>query len=177
MDSIWEDGIISLQYADNTMVFWKHDYESGCHLKWLMSCFEQLANMKINFNKSDLISVNLDEGQTHQYAKIFCCKLGSFPFKYLGVPVHHDKLRRHDIQPVVDKVINRTPGWQGRLMSYAAILALLKACLASIPLYLMSVIRFPKWAIEMINSQMANFFEDDLGEKHKYHLSNWPSIS
>jgi hypothetical protein len=142
-----------------------------------MSCFEQLAGMKINFNKNDMISVNLEEGETHQYAKIFCCKLGSFPFKYLGVPLHHDKLRRQDIQHVVDKVINRIRGWQGRLKSYAARLALLKVCLASIPVYLMSVIRFSKWAIEMINSQMANFFWDDLGEKHKYHLSNRPSIS
>jgi hypothetical protein len=57
-------------------------------------------------------------------------------------------------------------------MSYVARLALLKACLASIPLYLMSVIKFSKWAIEVINSQTTNFFWDDLGDKHKYHLSN-----
>jgi hypothetical protein len=43
-------------------------------------------------------------------------------------------------------------------MSYSAKLTLLKACLASIPIYLMSVIRFPKWAIKVINSHMSNFF-------------------
>jgi hypothetical protein len=46
--------------------------------------------------------------------------LGNFPFKYLGVPLHYEKLRREDIQPVVDKVIDRIPDWQGRLLSYAA---------------------------------------------------------
>jgi hypothetical protein len=35
---------------------------------------------------------------------------------------------------------------------------LLKACLTNIPIYLMSLIRFPKWAIEIINSHMAKFF-------------------
>jgi hypothetical protein len=58
-------------------------------------------------------------------------------------------------------MINRIPGWKGRLLSYSARLTLLKACLASISIYLMSVIKFPKWAIEIINSHMANFFWDD----------------
>jgi hypothetical protein len=68
----------------------------------------------------------------------------SFPFKYLGVPLHYEKLRREDIQYIVDKIIKRIAGWKGRLMSYGARLLLLKACLASIPIYLMFVIKFPK---------------------------------
>jgi hypothetical protein len=46
-------------------------------------------------------------------------------------------------------------------MFYSARLTLLKACLASIPIYLMSVIKFSKWALQAINLQMANFFWDD----------------
>jgi hypothetical protein len=45
-------------------------------------------------------------------------------------------------------------------------LALFKACLATILIYLLSVIKFPKWVIEAINSHMA-----------KYHLSNWASLT
>jgi hypothetical protein len=104
-----------------------------------------------------MVPVNLTEDETNQYSRIFCCKVGSFPFKYLGVPLHYEKLRREDVQPVVDKVINRIMGWKGRLLSYGAKLVLLKTCLASIPIYLMSLIRFRKWAIEAINSQMAIF--------------------
>jgi hypothetical protein len=44
--------------------------------------------MKINYNKSDLTPVNLEEEETQEYAKIFCCKIGAFPFRYLGVPLH-----------------------------------------------------------------------------------------
>jgi hypothetical protein len=78
-----------------------------------------------------------------------------FPFKYLEVPLHYDKLRKEDTQPLVDKIIIRVARWKGRLLSYGARLALLRACLAIIPIYLMSVIKFPKWAIEAINSHMA----------------------
>ena len=101
--------------------------------------------------------LGLDEERSIQYARLFCCKVDSFPFTYLGVPLHHSKLRRVDIQPVVDKVIKRIAGWKGKLLSYGGKLTLLKSCLTSIPTYLMSIIKFPKWAIESINSQMAHF--------------------
>jgi hypothetical protein len=96
----------------------------------------------------------------------------AFPFRYLGVPLHHDKLKREDIQHIVDKIINRIPRWQGKLLSHAAQHALLKACLASIPIYLMSVIKFPKWAIEAINFQMEKFFLNDQQDSCGYHLAN-----
>jgi hypothetical protein len=41
----------------------------------------------------------------------------------------------------------------------------------------MSVIKFPKWAIEAINSHMANFFSDNTRDKHRYHLSNRYSLA
>jgi hypothetical protein len=96
--------------------------------------------------------MNLEEEEIHDYARIFCCKIGSFPFKYLGVPLYFEKLRREDLQPIVDKVMKRITGWKGRLLSYGARLTLLKACLANIPIYLMSIIKFPNWAIKAINT-------------------------
>jgi hypothetical protein len=57
-------------------------------------------------------------------------------------------------------------------LSYGARLILLKACLASIPIYLISIIKFPKWAIKAINSQMEIFFWNGHGNSHKYHLAN-----
>ena len=86
-------------------------------------------------------------------------------------------LKREDIQPVVDKLIKRIAGWKGKLLSIAGKLTLLKSCLASIPIYLLSVIKFPKCAIENINSHMTNFLWNDQEGKHKYHLSNFQSLA
>ena len=74
-------------------------------------------------------------------------------------------------------MMNRIAGWKGRLLSSAGKLTLLKSCLASIPIYLLSVIKFPKWAIENINSHMANFLWNDQEGNHKYHLANFQSLA
>jgi hypothetical protein len=89
MESMCPEGVINLQYVDDTLLFMKHDLNAACHLKWLMLCFEKLSGMKINYNKSDMTAINLEEDETQDYVKIFCCKVSLFPFKYLGVPLHH----------------------------------------------------------------------------------------
>lgn len=39
-------------------------------------------------------------------------------------------------------------GWRGKLLSYAVKITLFKACLASIPIYLLSFFKFPKWVVD-----------------------------
>lgn len=133
--------------------------------------------MRINFHKSEIVPLNLDQEEAHRVAHIFSCPLGSFPIKYLGVPLHYDNLSREDIQPLVDKILKKVAGWKGRLLSLAARAMLLKTCLASILVYLLSFIKFPKWAIKILNTHMSNYLWNDSVECHKYHLANWELVS
>jgi hypothetical protein len=103
-------------------------------LKFLMIFFEKLSDMRINYHKIDITPINLNEEETQLYVKILCCKIGSFPFIYFGVPLHHKKFKWEDIQPIVDKIMKRIMGWKGKLLSYGARVTLLKTCLASIPI-------------------------------------------
>ena len=152
-----DGGIIGLQYADDTILFSENDLDKARHFKWLLACFKNLYGMKINYEKSDVMAIGLSE-ECKQYTRHFYCKLGTFPFKYMGIPLHYAKLRRKDIQSVIDKIVKRIAGWKGKLLSYGGRLTLLKACLSSIPVYTMYVIKFPKWALQATNSQMPHFF-------------------
>jgi hypothetical protein len=69
--------MIILHYADGTLLFLAHDTRSACHVKRLMACFEKIYGMKINYHKSDLTQVNLEE-EIQSYAKIFVAGLLSF---------------------------------------------------------------------------------------------------
>jgi hypothetical protein len=89
--SSYPEGVLSLQYANDTLIFLSHNVMTACHLKWLMTCFEKMSGMRINFHKSNLTPVNLEEEETKNYVQIFCCKIGTFPFTYLGVPLHYEK--------------------------------------------------------------------------------------
>jgi hypothetical protein len=47
----------------------------------------------------------------------------------------------------------------------------------TIPVYLVSFFKFPKWALDIINSHMANCLWDDYEGHGKIHLANWKLIS
>jgi len=170
-------GVVSLQYADDTILFSTNDEQSLRNLKCTLVWFEKISGMRINYHKSELIPLNLEEDETHRIAHIFHCPVGSFPIKYLGIPLHFDKLRREDVQPLVDKILRKIASWKGKLLSHAARVVLIKTCLASIPVYLLSFIKFPKWAIKTLNTHLANCLWNDSDGHHKYHLVNWDTMS
>jgi hypothetical protein len=111
--------VISLQYADDTILFSSIDKPLLENLKNTLTLFEQISGMRINFHKSELTPINLKDSQTHDIAHVFSFPVGSFPIKYLGVPLHFEKLKRENIQPLVDKIMQKISGWKGRLLSYA----------------------------------------------------------
>lgn len=71
------NGVAILQYADDTIIFLKHDFDGALQLKLLLYLFEMLAGLKINFNKSEIIMINDEENWGQTYAEMFV-KLGFF---------------------------------------------------------------------------------------------------
>jgi hypothetical protein len=78
---------------------------------------------------------------------------------------------------VIDKLLKRVAGWKGRLLAYSSRLELIKTCLTSIPVYLLSFIKFPKWAIKLIESHMAHCLWNNTSECHRYHLAVWQHVN
>jgi hypothetical protein len=68
--------------------------ESARNLKWILTCFEMMSGMRINYNKSELVPINpVGNEESQRFADIFGCPVGNFPIKYLGIPLHYHKLK------------------------------------------------------------------------------------
>jgi hypothetical protein len=172
-DNLVSGGVVSLQFADDTILIMDKCVEKAKNLKWILNYFELMSGMRVNYHKSEVVPINIEQKEdVERFARIFGCPVGEFPIKYLGIPLHHSKLRREDLQPLVDKIIKRIAGWRGKLLTQAGRLILIKSCLASIPVYLLSFFKFPRWAIDLLNSHMANCFWDDYEGHKKMHLAN-----
>jgi hypothetical protein len=83
-----DDGVAIIQYADDTIFMFEDDFESARNLKLILCIFEQLTGLKIKLNKSEVSCFGKATDSIDVYARIFTCKVGMFPFWYLGVPMH-----------------------------------------------------------------------------------------
>jgi hypothetical protein len=108
--------------------------------------------MKINYHKSELVAINMELEELTPFLGIFQCIAGKFPIKYLGPPLHFSKLKREDLQPLVDNLLNRMAGWRGKLLSSEAKRILIQTVLSSIHVYMLFFFKFPKWALDLINT-------------------------
>ena len=79
-----DGGLSILQYADDTILFMDHDLEKARNMKLLLSAFEQVSGLKINFHKSELFCFGNAQDHHDQYG-LFGCKSGDFPIRYLGI--------------------------------------------------------------------------------------------
>ena len=63
------DGALSiLQYVDDTILFMEHDLDKAMNMKLILSAFEQLSGLKINFHKSELFCFGEAQDFATQYA-------------------------------------------------------------------------------------------------------------
>jgi hypothetical protein len=70
------------------------------NMKLLLYMYEQMAGLKINFAKSEVLTINGCDELEIQYAEIFNCQTGSFRIKYLGVPDSPSRLHVIDWEPL-----------------------------------------------------------------------------
>jgi hypothetical protein len=87
-----DGGISILQYADDTILFMENDVEQATNMKLLLCAFKQLSGLKINFHKSEVFCYGEARERERSYIELFSCSLGQYPFRYLGIPMHHKKI-------------------------------------------------------------------------------------
>lgn len=83
------------------------------NLKFLLTCFEAMSRLKINFDKSEAMVLGCDREDQLRAAHMMNCKLRSLPIKYLGMLVSNKVVRVEDFDLVVDKVAGRVEPSQG----------------------------------------------------------------
>jgi len=68
-----DDGTSILQYADDTIIFLEHSFEEAKTMKLVLTTFEQLSGLKINYHKSELFCFGEATAAQQEYVNIFGC--------------------------------------------------------------------------------------------------------
>ncbi|KAB2063727.1 hypothetical protein ES319_A10G237100v1 [Gossypium barbadense] len=111
--------------------------------KYILRYFELFSGLSINFGKSCLVGFCVDEEFLSRMAAICKCKIGVFPFNYLGIPLGADPRKISSWNGIVDRVERKLSGWKSRSLSWAGRVVLINSVLLSLPIYFMSLFQAP----------------------------------
>lgn len=131
-----EGDVVVLQYADDTILLFQDDLEQARNLKRILGMFEIMSGLKVNFHKSEVVCVWMEEERIKLFQEIFTCGRGKFPIKYLGIPVDEKMLKTEIGICWWGGWKKRMGGWLGRLLNIAGRTSLVNSSLSSLALYM-----------------------------------------
>jgi len=114
--------------------------------------FVEMSGLKVNFNKSMLVGVNISVSWLAEATSILHCKVGKVPFVYLGLSIGGNPRRLAFWDPVIISIKSRLFGWKSRFLSFGGRLTLLKSVLTSLLVYALSFLKAPSGIISSIES-------------------------
>jgi hypothetical protein len=132
-----------LQFADDTIIVGEGNWNNLWSIKTVLRSFEIVSGLKVNFFKSKLYGINLDESFLGAAACFLHCGVDSIPFRFLGIPVGANPRRKATWSPILEIMRKRLSIWNGRHLSIGGRVTLINSVLSSLPLYFFSFYKAP----------------------------------
>ena len=119
MDNAYEQGVIQgftvgrdaihvshLQFADDSLFLL--DAKSNLrNVKCILKFFSVCLGLNINMEKSSLIGITMDDDLVNRFSSELGCGVGTWPIKYLGLPLGGNPMSMEFWRPVIEKVAKK----------------------------------------------------------------------
>ena len=168
--------ISHLAFADDVMLLCRGDIKSVRTLLDVLNKFGKVSGLVINPQKSSIYfggvgisakqAILLDTGLSE----------GSFPVRYLGVPLSPHRLLASQFTPLLQNLKSAVQAWMGKKLSYAGRLELLHSVLYGMVNFWLSIFPVPSNVISEIIKICRNFlWAGDIKKSHSA-LVAWRDI-
>ena len=169
--------ITHLAYADDLILFSRGDPTSVALLMDKIRHFGDCSGLKISLSKSSFFSVGINEMDLETIKGITGFPQGSFPFKYLGIPVAGSRLSIAQYSPFIDKISNSINAWAGATLSYAGRTELIRSVLQGVECYWLSILPIPAGVKAKIVQLCRNFLWSGKCTTNKRPLVAWRDVT
>lgn len=128
----------------------KGDARQLFFLKAMLNSFAESTCLKVNYAKSMMVPINVEDSKMKILSRSLGCSLGSLPFTYLGLPLCLTRPTVADFWPLVSRCERRLVSISNYL-SQASRLQLTNAVFSALPTFAMSTFLLPKTVIKQID--------------------------
>ncbi|KAK9111585.1 hypothetical protein Scep_019104 [Stephania cephalantha] len=143
----------------------------------ILDQFGEASRQKVNRSKTQIFfSVKVPEFLIHNISSFFGFSATLDLGKYLGASLIHRRITKLVYAELLNKLITKLSGWRSSQLSFAGRVTLTKACLQSIPVYLMQSAKLCVSICDEIGKVVRNFIWGSTREGKKMHLLRWDNV-
>uniref|UniRef100_A0A251V012 Putative RNA-directed DNA polymerase, eukaryota n=1 Tax=Helianthus annuus TaxID=4232 RepID=A0A251V012_HELAN len=166
-----------LFYADDAIIVGNWSEDNVRVITRILRVFYACSGLKINFFKSHLFGVGVEDEALSLMASRVGCLVGEAPFNYLGIPLGANMNRVKNWDPIVKIFKGRLSSWKASSLSIGGRVILIKAVLESLPIYFFSLFKAPVKVIEKLEALMRNFLWGGSEEVRKMSWVAWDVVT
>jgi hypothetical protein len=168
--------ISHLQYADDTLCIGEASVSNLWSLKAILRGFERASGLRVNFWKSSLMGINVDNHFLEMASTFLNCIRGCIPFKYLGLPVGANPRRMATWEPMVEKIRRKLNSWGKKHISFGGRLVLINSVLNSIPIFYLSILKMPVQVRKKVVGIQRDFLWGGVNGRKKLSWVKWKVV-
>jgi hypothetical protein len=165
-----------LQYADDTLCLGEATVENLWLLKAVLRGFELASGLKVNFWKSSIMGVNVTNDFLDMAFTFLNCRIGSIPFKYLGLPVGANSRLMSTWKPMLEVIRSRLGAWGNKFLSFGGRIVLVNAVLNAIPIYYLSYLMMSVKVWKEVVKIQRKFLWSGLSNRSKISWVKWSNV-
>ncbi|XP_074289206.1 uncharacterized protein LOC141614355 [Silene latifolia] len=165
-----------LIFADDLMIFIRGDVPSVQAVSQTLNLFSSWSGLQANVNKTEIYFGGVPPSIKSQILLTSGFSEGSFPFRYLGLPLNTARTTVDMYGILVNKIQASIQHWSSKLLSYAGRLQLLNSVVFGIENFWCASALLPKSVLKTINKLCKNFFWNIRATEKKMIVKSWSSI-
>jgi hypothetical protein len=139
-----------VQYVDDTLITMPIDARQLVTLKGLLKSFTDSTGLRVNFSKSFLVPINMDDEKATHLANTIGFSIGSTPFTYLCLPLGTTRPSVDEFSPFLNKIEKRMMDIN-KLLSYPGRLLLVNSVLSALPTFYMLALKTPIKILDQVD--------------------------
>ncbi|GJX22737.1 RNA-directed DNA polymerase, eukaryota, reverse transcriptase zinc-binding domain protein [Tanacetum coccineum] len=136
----------------------------------------QASGLKINIHKSNVYGIGVSSEEVHHMASNTGCAAGSFPFRYLGLPIGCNMSLTANWKPLIDKFKGKLSTWKAIMLSFGGRFTLIKSILGSLGIYYLSIFKALEMVLKSLENMRAAFFWGGTIHSRKLAWVKWQNI-
>ena len=119
--------------------------------------FGEYSGLSINKIKSNVFMAGINREDMEEIKAITRVNMGTFPFRYLGIPVAASRLMIEQFNPLISRISESISAWAGANLSYAGRSELIRSVLQGAECFWLSILPFPTGVRDKVISLCRNF--------------------
>lgn len=137
--------------------------------------FAGWSGLQMNRNKTQLFYAGLSQSESTTLAS-YGFQVGSFPIRYLGLPLMHRKLRLSEYSPLLEKLAGIFKVWAVKALSFAGRVQLINSVISGTVNFWATTFMLPKGCIKKIEAMCTRFLWSGKIEERCLAKVSWNTV-